>query len=49
MALFTHFIEENICLFSKCVDRAINLKEVYFVNASLSVKYNKTFITASFV
>ena len=38
----TFLSKKTICLFNKCVDRALNFKEMYFANTSSSVKYNKT-------
>ena len=38
----TFLSKKTICLFNKRVDRALNFKEMYFANTSLSVKYNKT-------
>ena len=40
VSLLTFFIKVKHC--NKCVDRKLNFKEVYFVNASLGIKYNKT-------
>ena len=34
------FIKEIYTAFNKCVDKALNFKEVYFVDTSLSVNYN---------
>ena len=41
VALLTDFIKETFVFFNKCVDRALNFKEMHFVNNSLSVKYHK--------
>ena len=35
-------LKKTICLFNQCVDTALNFKEVYSVDTSSSVKYNKT-------
>ena len=33
----TFLSKKTICLFNKCVDKALNFKELYFVNTSLNV------------
>ena len=44
VALLKHFYQAKPFVYSinYCADKALKFKEVYFVNISLSIKYNKT-------